>query len=268
MSSDEEPDYMSEEFLAACVKDVRPGLVFQKSTKRQHQLEEKQQKANEKYREKNKPVRELEAERREEGMKEAIPVQNKGFAMLRKMGYNPGEGLGKAGEGRTEPVPVELKADRGGLGREAAIKEIVSRKLTMLARKISNQSSTSSLAEFRNRMKDQATQRLVAADLRKSQRMCENLDEQKGTDKPAEPWFWPEKEPEEEGDKKKLKLEEEVEDEKPKEDEDDQLEPTEKLELLTTYLRRVHLYCIWCGTLFDDDQDLSSNCPGFTREDH
>jgi len=182
--------------------------------------------------------------------------------------YNPGEGLGKSGEGRTEPVSVELKADRGGLGRDAAIKEIMNQKLTMLARKISNQSSTSSLTEYRNRMKDQATQRLVAVDLKKSQRMCQNLDEKKGTDKPAEPWFWPEKEPEEEGDKKKLKLEEEVEAEEPEETEDDQLEPIEKLELLTTYLRKVHVYCIWCGTLFDDDQDLYANCPGLTREDH
>jgi len=87
MSSDEEPDYMSEEFLAACVKDVRPGLVFKKSTKRQFEIEEKQQKANEKHRNINKPAKVLEAERREEGLKEAIPVQNKGFAMLRKMGY-------------------------------------------------------------------------------------------------------------------------------------------------------------------------------------
>lgn len=182
--------------------------------------------------------------------------------------YNPGKGLGKLGEGRTEPVSVELKADRGGLGRDAAIKEIMTRKLTILARKISNQSSSSNLTEFRNRMKDQATQRLVTADLKKSQRMCQNLDEEKGTDKPAEPWFWPEKEPEEESDKKKLKLEEEVEAEKPEESEDDQLEPMEKLELLTTYLRKVHIYCIWCGTLYNDDQDLSSNCPGLTREDH
>merc|ERR1712071_342655 len=150
-----------------------------------------------------------------------------------------------------------LKADRGGLGRDAAVKEIMSRKLTMLARKISSQSSASSLTEFRNRMKDQASQRLTAADLRKSQRMCENLDEKKNIDKPVESWFWP----------KKLKLEEEVEAEQ-SEDEGDELEPTEQLELLTTYLRKVHIYCIWCGTLFDDDQDLSSNCPGPTREDH
>jgi len=269
MSSDEEPDYMSEEFLASCVKDVRPGLVFKKSVKRQFQLEEEQQKANDKTRSLNKPVRLLEAERREEGLKEAIPTQNKGFAMLQKMGYNPGQGLGKSGEGRIEPVSVELKADRGGLGRDAAVKEIMSRKLTMLARKISSQSSASSLTEFRNRMKDQASQRLTAADLRKSQRMCENLDEKKNIDKPVESWFWPKKEEleDEESDNKKLKLEEEVEAEQ-SEDEGDELEPTEQLELLTTYLRKVHIYCIWCGTLFDDDQDLSSNCPGPTREDH
>lgn len=60
------------------VKDVRPGLVFKQSTKRQFQIEEQHRSANEKMRKLNKPVRVLEAEKREEGLSTAISSQNKG----------------------------------------------------------------------------------------------------------------------------------------------------------------------------------------------
>ena len=36
--------------------------------------------------------------------------------MLQKMGWKEGKGLGKESSGRLEPVPVEHKNDRSGLG--------------------------------------------------------------------------------------------------------------------------------------------------------
>ena len=39
----------------------------------------------------------LEAEKREEGLNSAIGAENKGFALLSKMGYKPGMALGKTG---------------------------------------------------------------------------------------------------------------------------------------------------------------------------
>jgi hypothetical protein len=145
------------------------------------------------------------------------------------------------------------------LGREAAVRGIVQRKLDMLARKIADQSSSAGLSEFRNRKKDEAILRLTLADVNKCRRMCQTLDEEKNIAEPAEPWFWPER--------KKESSEEEVEEDETKEEEN-QLEPSEQLELLTSYLRQVHLYCIWCGAVFDDENDLSVNCPGMTRDDH
>ncbi|KAK4030015.1 G patch domain-containing protein 11 [Daphnia magna] len=258
--SAEEDDYMSEEFLTACVKDVRPGLVFKQSTKRQFQIEEQHRSANEKMRKLNKPVRVLEAEKREEGLSTAISSQNKGFAMLQKMGYNPGKGLGKTEEGRVEPVAVEIKTTRAGLGREAAVKDILQRKMTMLQNRISSQNSSTSVTEFRNRKKDEAVQKLILVDLRKSQRMCQVLDEEKNILEPAELWFWPQvvKDPEES----------DQEDKDVEEKEEEQLLPGEQLELITAYLRQVHWYCTWCATKFNDDQDLTSSCPGATRDEH
>ncbi|XP_016119969.1 G patch domain-containing protein 11-like, partial [Sinocyclocheilus grahami] len=46
------------------------------------------------------------------------------------------------------------------------------------------------------------------------------------------------------------------------------LQPLDKLQFLTSYLRAAHFYCIWCGTAYNDEEDLSSNCPGDTAADH
>ncbi len=44
-----------------------------------------------------KPRKQLEAEKREEGLQQSIGSDNKGFAMLEKMGFKPGMTLGKKG---------------------------------------------------------------------------------------------------------------------------------------------------------------------------
>lgn len=40
-------------------------------------------------------VKELEEQRRQEGLEKAIDSNNKGFSLLQKMGYKPGSGIGK-----------------------------------------------------------------------------------------------------------------------------------------------------------------------------
>lgn len=48
--------------------------------------------------------------------KTSITRKNKGFKMLSQMGWTEGSGLGKAAQGRVEPVLVEQRAERSGLG--------------------------------------------------------------------------------------------------------------------------------------------------------
>ncbi len=53
--------------------------------------------------------------------KVAMTAKNKGFRMLSKMGWKEGEGLGAEGrKGRAEPVAVEQRRERAGLGVERA----------------------------------------------------------------------------------------------------------------------------------------------------
>lgn len=49
---------------------------------------------------------------------EPISEDNKGHALMRKMGWKQGEGLGKGNQGRTEPLAIQLRSGRQGLGRK------------------------------------------------------------------------------------------------------------------------------------------------------
>ncbi|XP_037951616.1 putative uncharacterized protein DDB_G0282133 isoform X2 [Teleopsis dalmanni] len=53
-----------------------------------------------------------------EALHTPIPPENKGFQLMTKMGYMAGTGLGTCGEGITEPICVELKRNRNGVGHQ------------------------------------------------------------------------------------------------------------------------------------------------------
>lgn len=68
-----------------------------------------------------------ERERREQGLSRSLispagaapTAKSKGLAMMAKMGFKPGSTLGAAGgEARAEPLKIEVREDRGGIGLE------------------------------------------------------------------------------------------------------------------------------------------------------
>ena len=66
----------------------------------------------------------LEDEKTLENLQSAIPQSNIGFKLLKQMGYTPGKGLGKEGSvGREEPIGLQIRRSRAGIGREDPAKE-------------------------------------------------------------------------------------------------------------------------------------------------
>lgn len=59
------------------------------------------------------------------GTNAAIPADNIGSKLLRKMGWKEGEGLGKDGQGITKPVEAEGYVKGAGIGVRGGKSEIV-----------------------------------------------------------------------------------------------------------------------------------------------
>ncbi|KAG6934101.1 G-patch domain containing 11 [Chelydra serpentina] len=254
---EEDDDYMSDSFINV-QQDVRPGLPMVRHVKEAIQKEEKQKEANQKNRQKS--LKEEERDRRDTVLKSALGNENKGFALLQKMGYKSGQALGKSGEGIVEPIPLNIKTGRGGLGHEESQKRKAEERLENYRRKIHMKKQTDEEAadQFRMRFKSKQEERKIEGDLRKSQRACQQLDTEKDIKVPKEIWYWTEPEQEEK----------DQEEEEKDEDKGSDLSVLEKLQILTAYLREEHLYCIWCGTAYEEAADLSSNCPGDSSADH
>ncbi|XP_075226364.1 G patch domain-containing protein 11 [Lycorma delicatula] len=281
MSSSED-DYMSDTFLMGCVKDdIRPGLIHTHADKRNHELLKRKGEKNEINKLNNRPKSFIEAENRENALNQPISSDNKGFAMLQKLGYKPGTGLGKSNAGRTEPVPLNFKTDRQGLGRMEALKEIAKKKANI---KKEIQNKITNIDNYRTHLAEKAAEKKAAIDLRKSQRICKQFDTDSGLLEPDEVWFWLDYEQKETDDddneddnwssseKKNKQMnncdKDEEGEEEEEEEEYEEYTVKEKLEMLTYYLRQTYCYCIWCGIQYDDDRDLGRECPGPTYEDH
>lgn len=175
------------------------------------------------------------------------------------MGYKPGQGIGKTESGIAEPIGVDVKANRMGLGKTAQKK---STKKTNPVEKLDNMQTD----DFRVRLAQKKAEQFNEVDLIKSQRVCEQLDTKNDITEPREVWYWPivKKTKSSDDESESEKEEEEVEED----DDEEQLTTTEKLEILTKYLRDKYFYCTWCGATYDDEDDLRDNCPGSTRNDH
>lgn len=188
--SDEEEDYMSDAFLAK-LQDVKPSLIKNSSVKRQIEIEAKQ---NEQLKNKQKPIHEVQKEKMKEGLNKAISSDNKGFAMLSKMGFKPGTSLGKLSEQSTaikEPIKINLNSDgRAGLGAQTAVRENRERQLNNLKRKMNANDMTAE--EYRKQMRDVSDKKQTVWDLHKLQKTCRIIDLEHHVKFPIHPWFWPE----------------------------------------------------------------------------
>ncbi|EPB79230.1 g-patch domain protein [Ancylostoma ceylanicum] len=196
--------------------------------------------------------RELEKVLREEALSKPVPETSKGFALMAKMGFKPGMSLGKKkdesdlGSGIKEPIPLEVKNARTGLGhdseRENQAKERLMRNMEMMKRRADQ--TVELIDDYRKRKRGMSNTKDLIRDILTSRKICVELDTRycyaNGKDAPQEVRF----------------------DELPDE------ELCERLKEITGYLRSTHFYCIWCGCQFEHLEELEGYCPGLDRQAH
>ncbi|KAK3023428.1 hypothetical protein RJ639_042672, partial [Escallonia herrerae] len=125
MAEGEEDDYMGDlsQFLPP-EPSLPPKSSSQKVTNKEPQLlhppskKPKTQNWQDRLKHKREQKQHEEDQQTLANTKSAIPQSNIGFKMLTQMGYTPGSALGKGGSGLAEPVGLEIRRSRAGIGRE------------------------------------------------------------------------------------------------------------------------------------------------------
>ncbi|KAJ3346025.1 G patch domain-containing protein 11 [Kappamyces sp. JEL0680] len=206
-------------------------------------------------------------ERQEEldaGLNQELSSDNKGFRMMQRMGYQQGQVLGSRGEGLAEPVAVQLKNDKLGLGSKVVTTQ---RFVSIKEKRELEHDMKRKQSHFREAMSDRYSGARLASDLQIARSTCMDMDEKNGIPRTE---FWPSEKPE-----GNLHLDPGVKAPKEPSAELDaaQLQfesqpDSEKLAVLTYYLRTKYHYCQWCSIQFENEQDMDQNCPGDCRIDH
>ncbi|KAI9153496.1 hypothetical protein LWI28_012303 [Acer negundo] len=176
-----------------------------------------------------------------------IPQSNIGFKLLKQMGYTPGSSLGKEGAGRVEPVGIDIRRSRAGIGREDPYKEKMKREEIEAEKK--KRKVEDLIVEFGSRKKSQWQSRRVIINFNKAKAALDQLENKEVV--------VPEKEDNEEG---------EQEEEEEEEEEEEITE--EDLQDVLLKLRDEYQYCLFCGFQYESPEALSSNCPGINEDDH
>ncbi|KAK4874290.1 hypothetical protein RN001_013650 [Aquatica leii] len=258
--SDSEDDYMSDKLLVGCEKDdVRPGLLFNKTQKRTHEIYKQQQELKLK---KPKRYHEQEQEVRDKGLSTAISEDNKGFQLLQKMGYKSGSGLGKEASGISKPIEIKLKQSNTGLGTESHVKEVAQKRqdLKKHAATVCVETFLTSNAEKRILVR-------LQKDYFKAQRICEELDFKNSVKEPIKEFFWTRQTIL--AKKKKESEQNDSEEESEEEEEEEEQIDENSLNAIIHYLRNTYGYCIYCVDFVDNaSEESQSECPGLYRQEH
>lgn len=127
-------------------------------------------------RQKTKQEREAEAEAaREAALATALPETNKGFKMMAKFGFKQGDTLGRSEDARKEPIRVNIKADRGGIGVESEKKRKF-RELFEEAERVAKRSKEEE-GDYIEMRRQEQKERKIERDLDDAQRVAERLSE-------------------------------------------------------------------------------------------
>jgi hypothetical protein len=288
--SDEEEDYMTM---------VIPDTSKSSETSLQRRKRKERENALKAF---NKPKAEKEAEEaaaREAALATAMDTSSKGFKMMAKLGFKPGDSLGKTENARKEPIHVSMKEDRGGIGHESEKKRKFREQMdeAMKRAKVVDKKQ----GEYVDWRRQELEEKQLTSQLRNAQKIAENMDEEE-LEKSAESGSRdddPEERPlkefnvvyrglvrvrREKEEEAKLKvrglrsspepsrLSKYVVEGDEGENDDEELEQfealpvAERLQEVVSYLREKYHYCFWCMYRYPDVE--MDGCPGLTERDH
>lgn len=121
--------------------------------------------------------------------------------MMAKLGFKPGEALGKrkvsdsetdAAKARAEPLNLIFKENRGGIGLDSEKKRKIREEAEEASKKIKHEEGT-----YRDRVREERETKRTEAQVRAAQKVAERLDAGEGSDQPkAEDDGTPKEEPE------------------------------------------------------------------------
>lgn len=115
-----------------------------------------------------------EDERTMASIEAPISESNIGFKLLKQMGYKPGSALGKEGSGRAEPVGLEIRRSRAGIGREDPHKE--KRKMEEMWVESKRRKEELMREEFGYRQKEQWRSKRVVVNFHKAKAALDQLE--------------------------------------------------------------------------------------------
>lgn len=177
-------------------------------------------------------------------LESAIPESNIGFKMLKQMGYTPGSALGKEGSGRSEPVVLEIRRGRAGIGKEDDKVEKMRREMEKANRDRRREEEL--METFGSHLKERWKGKRIISNFHKAEAVLAQLENREVV--------------------KEKKEEVDVE----KDEEEEEEEPITEEDLLNTLtkLRDEYHYCLFCGCQYESTEALLANCSGITEEDH
>lgn len=255
--ADEEDDYMGDlsQFLPSQPKPSSnpnppakkvPSIKLNGSSKTSNLQSSKKRSKPKNWQEQKKFKREMNQVKEDEqtlaNLESAIPQSNIGFKMLKQMGYTPGSGLG--GSGRTEPVGLEIRRSRAGIGREDPIKEKLRKEEELNWENRRREEEL--MADFGCRVKERWRNKRVVVNFYKAKGVLDQLEN-------------------------KEIVEVEKKDDNDDENDDDEEEEVvteEDLQEILTKLRDDFHYCLFCGCKYESTEALLANCPGINEDDH
>lgn len=153
-----------------------------------------------------------------ENVEKSIPQSNIGFKMLKQMGYTPGSALGKDGSGQAEPVRLEIRRSRAGIGQEDPRLEKMRKEREKVESARINQEEL--MADFGYRQKERWKGRRILVNFQKAEAALAQLENR------------------------------EVEDVEKKEDEDGENEEEEEKEITEEVLINVAVF-VWCYAIVE-----------------